>query len=206
MKPDAEKSRLIIPPEQVFRAYASGYFPMADDNTPGSPLYFYTAKKRGVIPLESFHISRRARRYFRSVGYEMRINTRFAEVVAGCADRDSTWISPEIKATFEHLHELGYAHSVEVLCGKELVGGLYGLTLGSAFFAESVFQYAPEAHKAAMFFCHKQLINQRFTLWDVQFHTDHLEQFGCVEITDVQYMRLLKEALAREANFDGSRQ
>lgn len=202
MKPDAAKTRLIIPPEQIFRAYASGYFPMADDNTPGSPLYFYTAKKRGIIPIESFHVSRRARRYFRSAGYEMKINAHFSEVVTGCADRDSTWISPEIKATFEHLHELGYAHSVEVMSGEELVGGLYGLTLGSAFFAESVFQYAPEAHKAAMYFCHQQLVKQGFTLWDVQFHTDHLEQFGCVEIPDVQYKRLLIEALAGETVFN----
>lgn len=191
----------IIPPEEIIHAYRTGYFPMAESSKPGAPVYWYTAHWRGIIPMVEFHISRRTLRYIRKFGYEPAINTSFEAVVSACAQRESTWISPEIKNTFLYLHQHGYAHSVEVMQDGELAGGLYGLALGGAFFAESVFQNRPEAHKAAMLFCHQQLKQQGFLLWDVQFFTEHLAQFGCRQIKAAEYKRKLNKALAVQTDF-----
>lgn len=193
---------LIIPAEQVLAAYRSGYFPMAESAAPGAPIFWYTAKLRGVIPMDGFRISRRTMRYIRRFGYQPAFNTGFEAVVDGCADRPDTWISPEIKNTFMHLHELGHAHSVEVIREGKLVGGLYGLAIGAGFFAESVFQLEPEAHKAAMYFCHKRLLERGFVLWDAQFHTEHLGTFGCKAVPQKKYMAMLRNAVAIGARFD----
>lgn len=193
--------REIIAPENIIEAYSDGYFPMAESSRPDSDIFFYTAPMRGIIPLEKFHISKRSRRYFKKYGFEMAINTRFEQVIDGCADRESTWINPIIRDTFVYMHQLGMAHSVEVIKDGELAGGLYGLAIGGAFFAESVFQYHDEAHKAAMYFCHKHLTEMRFVLWDVQFQTEHLSRFGCTQVPAKKYKKMLGEATKLSRSF-----
>jgi leucyl/phenylalanyl-tRNA--protein transferase len=200
------EERRIIPPEYILSAYRKGYFPMAESSEAGSPIYLYTAQQRGIIPIDGFHLSKRSKRYIRKYGFKTTINQNFEAVIDGCANRASTWISPEIRDSFTYLHELGMAHSVEIWKDEELVGGLYGVAIGAAFFAESMFQTIPEAHKAALFFCHKHLVETGFKLWDVQFLTAHLTQFGCIEIPAAEYKRLLKKALKEQANFDGIHQ
>ncbi len=197
------EQQTIIPPGEIIQAYRNGYFPMAESARADADVFWYTARKRGIIPLESFHISKRSLRYFNSFGYRPELDKAFEHVIDGCASRDSTWINPVIKNTFCELHRQGLAHSVEVWKDSELVGGLYGIALGGAFFAESVFQSAPEAHKAAIYFCYRQLKQQQFGLWDVQFHTPHLEQFGCTEISGGRYRKLLAGALRLDRRFDG---
>jgi len=187
----------IIPPEEIIRAYRQGYFPMAESKHPDAEVFFYTAQMRGIIPMDEFRISKRSLRYFKKYNFETTLNTCFADVVEGCADRESTWINPVIRDTYLYLHQQGIAHSIEVKCEGELVGGLYGLTIGGVFFAESVFQYHDEAHKAALYYCHQRLTACGFTLWDVQFKTDHLAQFGCIEIPSHKYKPLLKKATQR---------
>lgn len=191
----------IIPPEEIIEAYKTGYFPMAQSKSADAEVFWYSTPWRGIIPIEAFHISRRSRKYFRKYGFECTLNHDFRQVMEGCADRESTWINPVIRDTFLYLHEHELAHSVEVRRQGELVGGLYGLALGGAFFAESMFQYHPEGHKAALYFCHQQLVKQGFTLWDVQFKTDHLRQFGCVEITIGKYRKMLRHALEQKVSF-----
>ena len=186
----------ILPPDSVLNAYKRGYFPMADSSEDDAPIYWYTAQLRGIIPIDSFHISKRSLRYFKKFGYKPAINKNVRQVIEQCGNQEPAWINPVIRDTYTYLHELGYVHSVEVHQNGELVGGLYGLRLGSAFFAESVFQSEPEAHKAALYFCYEILKKNGFTLWDVQFQTDHLTQFGCVEIPAKKYSKILKEALS----------
>jgi len=195
------EQQAIIPPEEVVRAYSSGYFPMAESSRADADIFWYTARKRGIIPLRSFHISKRSLRYFKKFRYRAEINRSFEAVVDGCADRESTWINPVIKSTYCELHNRGIAHSVEVWKDDELAGGLYGLALGGAFFAESMFQQAPEAHKAAVYFCYRHLRDKGFVLWDVQFYTEHLKQFGCVEIPSAAYAKKLSEALRLKRSF-----
>lgn len=187
----------IIHPEIILEAYAQGYFPMGKEGS-DTDVEWYGARKRGVIPLESFHMSRRALRYFRTRGFSFRTDTNFAAVVTGCTDRESTWINQTVFDTFLYLHQTGMAHSVEVWRGEELCGGLYGLAIGGVFFAESVYQLEPEAMKAALFFCHQHLTHRGFLLWDVQFYNPFLGQFGCRELRAPIYMNRLKVSLARQ--------
>lgn len=177
--------------DEVLDAYRQGIFPMADarDSTDTN---WYTARRRGVIPMDRFHMPKRALRYFRTHGYECRIDTAFGAVIAGCADRPSTWINHDIEALFKALHTAGHAHSIEVWQQDALIGGLYGLAIGRAFFAESMFQRKPEAMKAALWFCHRHLAEHGFGLWDVQFLNDYLTPFGCVEIPAATYKARLK--------------
>lgn len=191
----------IIPPAEILSAYRQGYFPMAVDKRDDADVFWYTARERGIIPLDDFHMPRRSLKYFRKYGFEYSINSDFRGVVEGCADRDSSWINPVIRDTFLYLHEHEIAHSVEVRKEGILIGGLYGLALGGVFFAESMFQYHDEGHKAAMYFCHKQLQKQGFFLWDVQFYTEHLGRFGCTEISAARYRKLLNEALKQNVSF-----
>ncbi|MFW6347408.1 MAG: leucyl/phenylalanyl-tRNA--protein transferase [Cyclonatronaceae bacterium] len=191
----------IIPPEEIIEAYKTGYFPMADSSRADADVFWYTAYERGIIPLEKFHMPRRSRKYFRQYDFTCTINHDFAGVIDGCAERETTWINPVIRNTFLYLYEHELAHSVEVRKKDKLVGGLYGLALGGAFFAESMFQYHDEGHKAALYFCHQQLVQQGFTLWDVQFKTPHLAQFGCEKIARGKYKNMLAHALARQVSF-----
>lgn len=191
----------IIPPAEILSAYRQGYFPMAVHKRADADVFWYTARERGIIPLDDFHMPRRSLKYFRKYGFGYSINHDFRGVIEGCADRDSSWINPVIRDTFLYLHEHEIAHSVEVWKDEVLIGGLYGLALGGVFFAESMFQYHDEGHKAAMYYCHKQLQKQDFSLWDVQFYTNHLGRFGCTEISGARYRRLLNEALKQGVSF-----
>lgn len=191
----------IIPPDILLKGYSQGIFPMSesrDDDT----VNWYSAVKRGIIPIENFHVSKNVRRIIRQGRFECRINTRFSEVIKQCANRKSTWISELIIHSFEVLHQSGHAHSVEMFNedGK-LAGGLYGVSLGGAFFGESMFKEDKEADKVALWHCHQILKKNGFELWDTQFYTEHLSQFGCIEISPEEYKSRLDKALLIHAEF-----
>lgn len=194
-----------LTPEILLRAYAVGLFPMAerrDDPT----LFWIDPEKRGILPLDGFHVSRRLRRTVRSGLYDIRCNTAFTEVVRSCAapgpNRDDTWINDEIVSLYGDLHELGRAHCVEAWQDGELVGGLYGVSLGAAFFGESMFSRARDASKVALVHLVARLVKGGYMLLDTQFVTDHLAQFGVVELPRAGYRQLLSEALDASATFD----
>lgn len=191
----------IIPPEILLNGYRQGIFPMSetrDDDSVG----WYSARMRGIIPIESFRVSSNVERIVRQGRFECRVDTRFRDVMIACADRDTTWISDLIIDSFEVLHLGGHAHSVEMYnVDGELAGGLYGVSLGAAFFGESMFKNDKEADKVALWHCHRILQNNGFELWDTQFYTDHLARFGCIEIPSGEYMTKLKQALQKEARF-----
>lgn len=165
---------------------------------------WYGADPRGIIPIEAFKVSKNVRKLIRKKQYRVKINSCFHEVITRCADRDETWISNLIIDSYTHLNRLGFAHSVEVFdkTGKRLLGGLYGVTLGAAFFGESMFKEEAEMDKIALFYCHKRLKENGFLLWDAQFYTEHLSQFGCINISAEDYYKKLKKALEIEVLFD----
>ncbi|PWN05816.1 leucyl/phenylalanyl-tRNA--protein transferase [Rhodohalobacter mucosus] len=191
----------IIPPGVLLNGYRQGIFPMSetrDDDSVG----WYSARKRGIIPIESFRVSSNVERIIRQDRFECRIDTRFRDVMIACADRDTTWISDLIIDSFEVLHLAGHAHSVEMFNRDgELAGGLYGVSLGAAFFGESMFKEENEADKVALWHCHRILRNNGFELWDTQFYTEHLAQFGCIEISSEEYNARLDKALQKAAKF-----
>jgi len=191
----------IIPPDILLEGYGSGIFPMSesrDDDT----VNWYSALKRGIIPIESFHVSKNVGRIVRQGRFECRINTCFSDVIRECANRKSTWISELIINSFEVLHQSGHAHSVEMFNDDgRLTGGLYGVSLGGAFFGESMFKNEKEADKVALWHCHQILKKNGFKLWDTQFYTEHLSQFGCIEISPEEYKRRLDKALLVSAEF-----
>ena len=189
----------------LLRAYASGIFPMArshDENR----LYWIDPERRGVLPLDAFHIPKSLRKTLRSAGFEIRCDTAFETVMRACgeatADRPETWINEEIVRLFVELFDLGLAHSVEVWQGEELVGGLYGLALGAAFFGESMFSRRTDSSKVALVHLVARLRHGGFRLLDTQFVTEHLKQFGAVEISRAEYQERLAEALDEQAWFD----
>ncbi len=187
-----------ITPELMLRAYRAGLFPMAESRR-GDRLYWLDPELRGVLPLDGFHLPRRLARTILSGQFEVTSNRDFPAVIAGCAasgpGRDDTWINPEIERLFTALHEMGHAHSVEAWLDGELVGGLYGVALGGAFFGESMFSRARDASKAALVHLVARLRLCRFRLLDTQFLTSHLAQFGCVELPRAEYKRRLSEAV-----------
>jgi leucyl/phenylalanyl-tRNA--protein transferase len=193
-----------ITPELLLRAYACGIFPMAesvDDPT----LFWVEPKLRGVIPLESFRVPSRLARTVRSDSFAVTVDTAFNAVIDGCAapqpGRDNTWINRRIRELYIALHELGHCHSVEVWQGDKLVGGLYGVRLGSAFFGESMFHVARDASKVALVHLVARLIAGGFVLLDTQFVTDHLRGFGAIEIPRRRYRALLDVAVEGRADF-----
>lgn len=174
---------------------------MADDDN-GNEIEWYTARKRGIIPMDAFKVSKNVRRLIRQERYNIRYNTRFEETMRHCANRETTWISEDLIQSYLKLHKLGHAHSVEVYDQEgQMQGGLYGVTLGAAFFGESLFHYESETSKIALYYCHKALEEGGFELWDTQFYTEHLAQFGCVEISGQEYMKRLQQAIAKDAVF-----
>lgn len=189
----------------LLRAYASGIFPMARSRDE-SRLYWIDPERRGILPLEAFRISKSLRRTLRSGRFDIRCDTAFEAVMRACgeatADRPETWINEEIIRLFVELFELGLAHSVEVRQDSELVGGLYGLALGGAFFGESMFSRRTDASKAALVHLVARLRHGGFRLLDAQFVTEHLKQFGAVEIPRADYQKRLAEALDEPARFD----
>lgn len=191
----------MISADKLLNGYASGIFPMADSRR-APEAKWYTSVKRGIIPLHKFHVSSNVRRIVRNHHYHVKFDQNFRRVMEGCADRETTWISHEIVDSYCRLHELGYGHSVGVYNKKwELVGGQYGVSLGGAYFGESMFGWAKEASKVALYWTHQALQQGGFELWDTQFWSRHLAQFGCIEISDRKYRRLLRKALKFEAEF-----
>ena len=193
-----------LTPELMLRAYAVGIFPMAQ-SADDDRLAWFDPDPRGILPLDEFHLSRRLARTVRTTDYRVTADTDFAGVIDGCAgggfDRPSTWINRPIRTLCLELHRLGYAHSIEVRRGDELVGGLYGVALKGAFFGESMFSTARDASKIALVHLVARLIWGGFTLLDTQFATDHLAQFGATEVSRAEYRRRLAEALRRDAEF-----
>lgn len=164
-------------------------------------IFWLDPKRRGIMPLDGFHISRRLRRTIRAEPYQITINTDFTGVVEGCADREETWINNSIFGIYEELHDIGYAHSLEVWDGFDLVGGIYGVTLRSAFFGESMFSRRRDTSKIALAYLVSRLRHGGFTLFDTQFLTDHLASMGGIEISRDAYRTRLTDALTVGANF-----
>ncbi len=184
----------MLDPAELLYAYSQGYFPMAvpeDDNE----IFWFKPDMRGVIPLPEFHVSKNLRRLYKRQHFELRINGDFEGTMRGCAERDDTWISEDIIASYCKLNEMGYAHSFEAWREGKLVGGLYGVAIGKAFFGESMFHRETDASKIALVFLVDFLKTNDFKLLDTQYINDHLLQFGAKEIPDVEYEVLLAEAL-----------
>ena len=193
-----------LTPETLLRAYAVGLFPMAehrDDQT----LYWVDPEKRGILPFNDFHIPRRLRRTVRQGKFEVRCNTSFTEVIRACAapseGRYESWINDEIVALYTTLNERGHAHSVEAWLDQRLVGGLYGVSLGAAFFGESMFSTVRDASKVALVHLVARLKKGKYSLLDTQFITNHLSQFGAVEMPRSGFRQLLASALDYSSTF-----
>ena len=193
-----------LTPETLLRAYAVGLFPMAERRDDQS-LYWIDPEKRGVLPIDRFHLPKRLARKLRQRPFEVRCDTAFERVVRECAapaaDRPETWINDEIVELYGELNAMGRAHSVECWQDGRLVGGLYGVTLGAAFFGESMFSRETDASKIALAHLVARLRRGDYRLLDVQFVTEHLSRFGAVEILRAGYRHLLAEALDRTATF-----
>ncbi|WP_298252303.1 leucyl/phenylalanyl-tRNA--protein transferase [Bradyrhizobium sp.] len=194
-----------ITPEVLLRAYACGIFPMAESADDPS-LFWVEPEMRGVIPLTGFRIASRLARTVRSNTFTVTVDRAFKAIIAGCAapqpGRNDTWINQRIRDLYIGLHKLGHAHSVEVWQDDDLVGGLYGVNLGRAFFGESMFHRARDASKVALVHLVARLIAGEFELLDTQYVTEHLRQFGATEIPRRRYVTLLEKALQGDADFD----
>jgi len=191
-----------LTPEILLRAYAEGLFPMAERR--GDPtLYWVSPDKRGIFPLDTFHVPRRLARTVRSNRFQVTADAAFHEVMLACAapapGREETWINDEILRLYTALHAGGHAHSIECWRDGELVGGLYGVRLGAAFFGESMFSRERDASKVALVTLVEALKRGGFTLLDTQFITSHLASLGAVEVPRAEYLTLLNQALNREA-------
>jgi leucyl/phenylalanyl-tRNA--protein transferase len=194
---------MTIDPELLLRAYAIGAFPMSDGRD-APDVFWVQPTRRAILPLDGFHLSRSLRKTLRSDLFEVTRDRAFGEVVLACAQREDTWINAEIESSYAHLHLLGHAHSIEVWKGKELVGGLYGVRLGRAFFGESMFSLQPDASKVALAWLVARLIVGGFTLLDCQFMTEHLRSLGAIEITQERYLQLLSSALGEGSDGVGA--
>jgi leucyl/phenylalanyl-tRNA--protein transferase len=198
------KERMALTPELVLQAYAIGVFPMAETRD-DSELFFVDPSKRGILPLDAFHIPRSLAKTVRRGVFEMRCNSDFEGVLQGCAEpaegRPDTWINDEIVRLFQEFRRMGVAHSVESWRDGRLVGGLYGLALGGAFFGESMFSRETDASKVALVDLIARLRLGGFVLLDTQFVTSHLTRFGALEIPREDYKSRLAEALTVAARF-----
>lgn len=193
-----------LDPDTLLRLYRHGMFPMAD-SAHDPNLFIVDPELRGVIPLDAFHLSRRLRKTLRQDPFRVTIDTAFGQVMRGCAEpqpgRESTWINPTIFRLYCELHDRGYAHSVECWEGETLVGGLYGVAIGGAFFGESMFSRATDASKIALVHLVARLKAGGFVLLDTQFVNDHLVQFGVEEIERQEFLHRLDDALAGKGDF-----
>lgn len=191
---------MALTPETLLHAYSIGVFPMAE--TRDDPDVFWVdPRRRGVIPLDRFHISRSLARRIRRDPFQITRNHDFEAVLAGCSDRSETWINDTIHRLYLTLHEGGYAHSLEVWDGRDLAGGVYGVVLGGAFFGESMFSRRTDASKVALAYLVTHLRRSGFTLFDTQFLTAHLASLGAVEIPRSAYHKQLATALEKRADF-----
>lgn len=192
----------LLTPEILLSAYAQGLFPMAERRT-DPVLYWVSPERRGVIPLDNFHVPKRLARTIRSGKFDVTSDRAFSQVIESCAaaaaGREQTWINEEILRLYKALHATGHAHSLECWREGELAGGLYGVALGSAFFGESMFSKVRDASKVALVHLAGALKKGGFTLLDTQFLTPHLASFGAYEISREEYLLRLHQALAQEA-------
>jgi leucyl/phenylalanyl-tRNA--protein transferase len=193
-----------ITPELLLRAYAQGVFPMAERRD-DPELYWVSPDSRGIIPLDAFHVPHRLARTVRGDRFKVTFDTVFEDIIRACAapaqDREETWINAEITALYTELHRRRSAHSIEVWQAERLVGGLYGVSLGAAFFGESMFSTERDASKVALVYLVARLIAGGYELLDAQFVTEHLAQFGAVSVPRVEYLRRLERATKRRADF-----
>ena len=186
--------------DTMLKAYAMGVFPMAA-SAATSELYWFEPTHRGVLPVGGVHVSRSMRRLLRRGDWQASIDRDFMGVVAGCADRDETWINTELAALYAELFAMGHAHSLEIWQGEALIGGVFGLSLGGAFFAESMFSRRENASKAALIWLSAHLAQSGFVLWDTQYPNPHLATMGGQTITRGSYRRQLMRALTVTADF-----
>ncbi|MDQ0561587.1 leucyl/phenylalanyl-tRNA--protein transferase [Rhizobium mesoamericanum] len=188
-----------ITPEILLRAYSIGLFPMAE-SADDPEIFWVEPDLRGVLPLDEFHVSKSLAKAIRRKPFDIRFNHDFDAVIAACAaetrDRPSTWINQTIKTLYSTLHRIGHAHSVEAWKGDELVGGLYGVSLGSAFFGESMFSRRTDASKICLVHLVERLRAKGFTLLDTQFTTEHLKTFGAIDVPKDEYTHMLAAAMA----------
>ncbi|HXF55324.1 MAG TPA: leucyl/phenylalanyl-tRNA--protein transferase [Hyphomicrobiaceae bacterium] len=195
---------LEITPQVLLRAYACGIFPMAE-SADDPQLYWIEPQARGVLPLDGVVVPRRLKRTIRQAAYEVRIDSDFEGVIEGCAasrpGRRSTWINAQIRNLYRELHRQGHCHTVEVWRDGRLAGGLYGVALGGAFFGESMFSNVRDASKVALVYLAARLIYGGFSLLDTQFVTDHLRQFGTIEVDKAEFHARLDAAMEAEADF-----
>jgi leucyl/phenylalanyl-tRNA--protein transferase len=192
---------ILLDPETLLSAYAQGAFPMADRD---GAIRWYTADPRGIIPLASFHAPRNLRQLVRQQQFDVRFNFDFPATMRACMDARTgqTWISESLVKAYVRLHHIGFAHSVECYHHDQLVGGLYGVSLGAAFFGESMFHARANASKVALVHLVGRLRQRQFELLDTQAYTPHLAQFGCIEVSADQYQRLLQPAIQKQRTFD----
>ncbi|MCJ8518955.1 leucyl/phenylalanyl-tRNA--protein transferase [Pseudorhizobium tarimense] len=188
-----------ITPDILLRAYSIGLFPMAE-SADDPEIFWVEPEVRGVLPLDDFHVSRSLAKAIRKKPFYIRVNTAFDRVIDLCAepaaDRANTWINATIRLLYSELHRMGHAHSVEAWEGDELVGGLYGVSLGSAFFGESMFSRRTNASKICLVHLVERLQAKGFSLLDTQFTTEHLKTFGAIDVPKEDYLEMLKEAVA----------
>lgn len=190
-----------LTPHMLLGGYARGIFPMSEARD-DPEVFWVDPQQRGIVPLDGFHISRSLARRIRTGGFRITTDLVFDAVVAGCADRDETWISETLASLYGILHRIGAAHSLEVWKGPDLVGGVYGVTLGAAFFGESMFSRQTDASKVALAYLVDRLNQAGFTLFDTQFITSHLASLGAVEIPRKDYRSQLRQALQTVADFN----
>jgi leucyl/phenylalanyl-tRNA--protein transferase len=190
----------LIEPALVIRAYREGIFPMAMED---GAIGWFSPDPRGILPIETFHVPSRLARVVRQQRFEVGIDRDFAAVMRACAERrdEGTWISEEILDSYLALHRLGMAHSIETWQGGRLVGGLYGVHLGGAFFGESMFHRVTDASKIALVALVDRLARGGFSLLDIQWVTPHLKQFGAIDIPRKDYVARLRRALGKDAQF-----
>jgi leucyl/phenylalanyl-tRNA--protein transferase len=199
-------ARIELTPEILLEAYAGGIFPMAE-SAEDPELFWVDPRRRGIIPLDALHVPRRLQRVIRQGRFAVRCDTAFAQAMRGCAEasekRPNTWINDKILQLYGALFSRGFAHSVECWQDEQLVGGLYGVSLGAAFFGESMFHRVRDASKVALVHLVERLRARGYELLDTQATTAHLRRFGCVEIPAAQYLKLLQSAMTKACVFRG---
>lgn len=189
-----------LTPELLLHAYTVGVFPMAESRD-DPEIFWVDPRRRGIFPLDGFRISRSLARAIRRDDYTVTVNRDFAGVVDACADRDETWINDEIARLYQDLHDMGHAHSLEVRAGGRLIGGVYGVAYGAAFFGESMFSRRRDASKIALAWLVDRLNAAGFTLFDTQFITPHLASLGAIEVPRAVYQDRLRAAVRKHADF-----
>lgn len=193
-----------IPTDALLRAYAQGIFPMAEDAS-DPEVFWVRPENRGIIPLDKFHVPRSLAKTMRKLDLEIAFDRDFDDVIDACAEareeRRTTWINGPIREAYGELFRIGHCHTVEAWMGDELVGGLYGVTLGRAFFGESMFSRQRDASKICLVYLVEHLKSKGFVLLDTQFTTDHLVRFGAIEVPRGKYEKMLTEALQGQAEF-----